>query len=187
VEVRQSCVPAAAPDSQNQRFVPSVFQKQVSSMTQGRVASSSFHNLRFASAGAPVCFNTITFLSVHYEFELVKSRFRVGRMQTSHFHVSVVVSFSFFERLKHEMFIVHGFVVISGFHNFACQNARLVYGRLNVAPNFKHLISFVLVLKGRKLHSRHDGVHIFESGPFTYANHSFWFQGRDSAKTALSF
>ena len=93
--------------------------------------NSSFQNLRFASAGAPFCFKTITFLSENCNSDPGrKRRLRVGCVHISLLHVIFAFSFfDLFDHLQHEMLFFHWCFDISGFQNFSFPNARFVYAK----------------------------------------------------------
>jgi len=106
-QVRRKRVRGAQVYFQNEHFAWEVSQKRCSWLGKGALQKSSLQNVRFVSAGAPFCLQTITFPSENCKFDPGrKRRFRVEGVHISHFHVILLISFLiFFHHLKHDMLI----------------------------------------------------------------------------------
>ena len=117
-----------------------------------RLQIVSIQNVRFASAGAPSYFETLTFPLENCNSDPgQKRRFRVGGVHISLFHAIFSSKFSIvFDHLKHEMLIFHGFFDISGFQNLSFPNARFVYAKRSFWSNtLKTSSVFCLFSKGQ--------------------------------------
>jgi hypothetical protein len=105
--VGRKCAPGARAYFQNERFAWEVSEKRCPRLAEVASRCLSVQNVRFASAGAPFCGETLTFAPENCNSDPGQKRwFRVRGVHISHFHVILLISFSIFlEHFKHEMLI----------------------------------------------------------------------------------